>query len=159
MFFAAIITCQSYLFYLSFLAIVCSTGGFIYDASTSSVANKHFPPVCSSSDKHFPPVDPAIHCNLSCPCPNAVPTIGIFSAAFVTMLKNTYTTAETLFRGFAFGFGARMLKFAIVHQDEDLSKLRDRMLKSAVVGLSLSSLIVGMSIFMPARYRSQWFEN
>ena len=73
--------------------------------------------------------------------------------------KSAYATAETILRGFTLGFGTRMLKFSLIDNDEDLDKLRDHLIKAVVTGISLSSFILGMSMFLPERYRALWFQS
>lgn len=51
-----------------------------------------------------------------------------------------------------------MIKFAIMDQEEDLAQFRERMLKSAVVGLSVTRVVLGVSLVVSGEYGLKWFE-
>lgn len=73
-------------------------------------------------------------------------------------------TLEVLVRGFTLGFGIRMVKYLFFeHENTDetraglLKSFRRKALVSAVAGLSLSAVLHGSSIFVPASMRENWF--
>jgi hypothetical protein len=121
------------------LCIVSVADAGLYDASLASLAQKSF-----------------LNCSEVCPC-SSQPVEGMHQVmTFLGILTSAYTTCETLVRAFALGFGARMLKFVIVEKDEGLDNLRDRMWKSAVVGLAIASIVMGLGLFLPVRFRMNW---
>jgi hypothetical protein len=48
---------------------------------------------------------------------------------------------------------------SVVDQEEELDKVRDRLFKSAVMGLSMATFVLGLGLFVPARLIAQWFNN
>ena len=92
-------------------------------------------------------------------CSQTCPSRSIYHDLAFKIIKNIHTTAETALRSFALGFGARLLKFVLVDKEEELDRLRQRCLKAAVVGVSVASFVLGMSLFLPAKHRAMWFES
>lgn len=143
-----------------FLCLTVSVGA----GTTVKRPNYYESSMSSHAERSF------LNCAETCPCPQPPPPCPPRSpcprqehplSAQQSMLKivsSAYTTLETLLRAFSLGFGARLLKFWLYDHDEDLSQVRDRMIKSAVAGLSMSCFILGMGMFLPARYRMKWFE-
>ena len=74
------------------------------------------------------------------------------------IIRDCHSTAETALRGFALGFGARLWKFTFIEKEEGLDKLRERLIQASVAGLSVASVILGMSLFVPPQYRTLWFD-
>jgi hypothetical protein len=111
----------------------------LYDASVASLAQRSF-----------------LNCSEACPCPSGQVEGMNQVMSFLGVFTRVYTMCETLVRSFALGFGARMLKFVIVENDEDLANLRDRMWKSAVVGLAVAAVVMGLGLFLPVRFRMNW---
>jgi hypothetical protein len=59
---------------------------------------------------------------------------------------------EALVRGFALGFGMRMLKYLFLEEDgESLNRIRDRLWTSTLCGVSMSAFIFGATLFLPTR--------
>lgn len=92
-------------------------------------------------------------------------------------------TFEILGRSFALGFGLRMLKYilwddnligtakatredgsssgrtsAVVDDDQVLRNLPARCKISAVCGLSTAAIMFGLSLFLPTKLRSKWYQ-
>merc|ERR1711939_770957 len=70
--------------------------------------------------------------------------------------RTAWTTFETAMRGFLLGFGGAILKDAILKDKdtEDVEKAFKKTLTYAkIVGLGSASFMVGIAIFMPARWR------
>jgi hypothetical protein len=82
----------------------------------------------------------------------------IFFNAIWSGLVYFASTLEVLFRGFSLGFGIRMLKDVLLQHDQDLSHIRERLWIAAFAGLAMATFIYGTSLFVPARYRMNWFE-
>jgi hypothetical protein len=127
----------------------------LYGATVASHAEKSFVNEAAQNEAPQENIPPAS--NQTCHCgenPPGSPT----TARILAILTSAYTTIETMVRSFAFGFGARMLKFTIVDQNEERDKLHDRLSKSAEVGISVASIVLGMGLFIPVRFRTLWFE-
>lgn len=112
--------------------------------STRPASASFFYPVCEYED---------------CPpCPICTPPSSI-RERLLQLFDYFTTTTEVLVRGFSLGFGAQMLKFLLVNNDNDehLSKLGERIRISVVTGLAMACFIHGSSVFVPTQLRLRWF--
>lgn len=83
---------------------------------------------------------------------------------FWNLLVYSASTVESLGRGFSLGFGARMLLYlfrpfgtSIDNGSGDLYEyFLPKAFDSVVSGISLATLIHGVSLFVPASVREQW---
>jgi len=66
---------------------------------------------------------------------------------------------ETLLRGFALGFGTRMLMFMFLNDDEAMAKLPQYSKISFWAGLAMASVIFGSSMIIPSSLRALWFDG
>lgn len=66
-------------------------------------------------------------------------------------------TIETFSRGFALGFGIRMMKFTWVDgKDVDF---KERMHISCESGLAVACMVHGAAILLPHKFRQYWLES
>ena len=85
-----------------------------------------------------------------------------FHATLREVARTAWTTLETAVRGFLLGFGAAILKDLLIDRKASADAVSDfqATLKFArVVGLGMSSFMVGIAIFLPARLRSDYLSN
>jgi hypothetical protein len=91
-------------------------------------------------------------------CPSCAPSQhqppqGLYT--FLAIFASALATLDTILRSFAFGFGVRLIKFVVVEKDETLEKLKERIWKSAVVGLAFAGIVLGLGLVIPAaRFQS-----
>jgi hypothetical protein len=74
------------------------------------------------------------------------------------------TTLELLFRGFALGFGLRLLKALFspttTHDSKPIPSVRSQLfVDAAVAGISLAAFLYGSSLFVPAKFREEWYRS
>ena len=84
------------------------------------------------------------------------------NATLRELARTMFTTVETAMRGFLLGFGAAILKDLLIDRKASADATSDfsTTLKFArVVGLGMSSFMVGVSIFLPARLRYELLSN
>jgi hypothetical protein len=68
-------------------------------------------------------------------------------------------TVEVLFRSFCLGFGAHMLQYLLIkNNDATYEDLKGRFRVSAVCGLAMACFVFGSSMFVPTQFRLGWFE-
>lgn len=100
-------------------------------------------------------------------CTVSVPWVVVIVETVWDHLWAFGTTIELLIRGFALGFGLRMLKFLVLETDTSeytnttakLRSFRSQVLMATVAGISLAAMMHGSSLFIPAHLREDWFSS
>lgn len=84
-----------------------------------------------------------------------------FGGDWKSCLAYLAATLEVLVRGFALGFGARMLKCLLWDNESSnatMDKMGEQIRISMLCGLATTSFIFGSSLFLPAQMRINWFQ-
>jgi hypothetical protein len=69
------------------------------------------------------------------------------------------STVEILLRSFALGFGAHLLQYLLLkNNDATYDELAQRFKVSAVCGVAMACFVFGSSFFIPTHFRMHWFE-